>query len=77
MLMNIIWNFLENIRYREQLFIMINMFFFAVLGGVIGFIIRIIFPDLLNSFMIYFLSIGYSTMLLGLFGGLVFLYRKL
>lgn len=76
MIMNMIWNFLKNKKYREHLFIIINMFIFAILGGIIAYFTLLIFPELLSPFMIYFISIGYCTMLPGLLGGLIFLYRK-
>ncbi len=74
--MNMIWNFLKNKKYREPLFIVINMFIFAILGGIFAFFTLLLFPELLSPFMIYFIGIGYGTMLPGLLGGLIFLYRK-
>lgn len=74
--MNMIWNSLKDRKYREPLFIVINMFIFAILGGIIASFTLLMFPELLSPFMIYFICIGYSAMLPGLLGGLIFLYRK-
>lgn len=75
--MNSLWYKLEDKKFREQIFLTINICISAILGLITGFFVTIFFPNLLTSTLIYFICIGYFIMIFGFIGGLIFIYRKL